>query len=180
MSLITVVEAKEILQIGHDETDALVQTLIDGAENFVENWLGILLVKATLTEYLAAKGNRFNLWPKCGPILSVSEILDTEDSDTEIVLTTLRVMSSRIALEDGDQWNVGENRYKVTYEAGYEDVSRPKGLKGLVLQFIFRAYHGRGGKRRQSAEGYGYEFEKLMASDLGDQLELYSLRTHIG
>jgi len=179
MSLVTLALAKEFLQISHAQEDLTIQMLIDSSEEFAQLITGLYFYSDTgeITELL--DGGEVELWAKRLPIQSVTSVLDTDNDDAET--TDIKVTRSRILDgTDGTKWGKGKQRWKVNYIAGYGLADIPAGLKHAVLDLVYRAHANRGGKRHQSAAGYGYDWESLAGSGLMKRLRRYSMKVSIG
>lgn len=180
MSIVTVALAKQYLQIGHSSEDDVLQVFIDAAEDFVEKYCGIAVYEAdggSVTEYL--DGGDYNLWPTSRPVNSVSGIYDTENGNAEE--TDYRVHGDRILKDDdGEIWDDGFRRWKVEYSGGYSSSDYPSALKKVVLDLVYRWMNGRGGKGRQSAAGYGFNFSDLLDTDMKATLDQHRRGLQVG
>jgi uncharacterized phiE125 gp8 family phage protein len=170
MSTITLAQAKEHLEVGHTGQDTVVQMLIDGAEDWVERHCGVLLTSQSVTDDL--DGGTAILWPRHKPVTAVSSITDLKA--TADTITYLLVGDSQIWRADDDgnrldsKWGAGHSRWRAAYTAGFSTV--PAGLKGALLQLIYRAYHRRGGVRSQTGGGQAVGWAELVGSEVLEQL----------
>jgi hypothetical protein len=179
MSLVTLAVAKKYLQISHSEEDDIIQVLIDSAEEYVSDETGIYFHdgEGEITEDL--DGGELELMPTKRPINSVTGILDTEN-DNEATTgwkhTKIRILSET----DGTLWGRGIQRWRVTYDAGYDSNSVPVGIRHAILDLVYRGYTNRGGKGHQSAAGHGYDWQGLDVSDIAKRLRKYRMKASIG
>ena len=100
--IITLSEAKEMLQISHSNQDAIVTAMIKSSQEFVSQYCRVYFNEsdATLTENL--DGGNESLWATKLPIESVTSIVDTESDDEEVSDENYEVKSTHInTIRDG-------------------------------------------------------------------------------
>lgn len=183
MSLITLTEAQQMLEIGHGKQDDIIQIIIDGVEQWVEDWAGLSLTKVTEVDELV-DGGGFALWPKKRPILTIASVVDrigdiTFDPDNIILIGNeihKEFSTDNIVIHrHRERWEPGRGRFKVSYDGGYDTGLVPNGLKMIILQIIYREYNNRGGKSQQGAAGFGVSWQPQERSDWLKQLKNFRL-----
>ena len=166
MSAITVEQAKQFLQIGHSEQDAILTLLLEGLDDTVERLCNIKLSDADYEELV--DGGGYGLRVENLPLNSVSSVEGAESGSSE----SFKVVRSAIyRTDETERWTSGYHRYKVTYNGGYASV--PPGLKIVMLQLLDRFYNNRGGLVQQSVAGYTTEWQAFL-DDRGDLQALLS------
>ena len=82
MSFIPLDEAKEFLQVNYAGQDITIQTLIDGVEEFVEEFCGIKLISGVRCD--TVDGGGISLWPRSRPIKSpITKLTQINDATDE-------------------------------------------------------------------------------------------------
>lgn len=167
-NLVTLSEAKAYTRVTSSSEDTLMQTLLDGAESFVEQHGGVSLTSSSFTDNVAGGGTL--LIPSRHPVTAVSSIVDewaseTEAEDsyeiTEDYMGIRRVVSGlSYFLDNPSKWGRGLGRYTVTYTAGYdgETHTAPASLKTAVLELVARHYRLRGGQTGENAQNLNITF----------------------
>jgi len=177
MSLITLATGKEFLQITHSQEDITLQILLDAVEDWIQKFCALRFnvndAAASISEEPVSGGNR-NLRPLFHPMLTVAEILDRDSSNAEIATTVWRYNKNRIWYRDGTYWGEGDERYLVSYTAGYTLATLPATLQLVILQLAHRAYNKRGGVSSDMVSGFSERWEKLLTADEITQLRAYS------
>lgn len=172
-SVVELALVKSYLQIAHTAQDEAIQALIDGAEEWVAQWLGSPLSATEFTEDL--DGGEYELRTRWRPIIDVTEILDRDDSDAAMDFDLdsngriLRADTAGSVLRS--RWPEGAARYRVSYVAGYEDL--PAAIQTAVLMLVSRAYHQRTGETGGTASGVAVNWGPLMQSDVISLLKPY-------
>ena len=180
MSLITLTNAKEFLQISHDKEDIILQIVLDGMEEWVQKFCAIKFYSGNSLPDIEENvdgGNR-NLRPLWHPILDVTEILDRDSSNAEVDTSLWRFSKYRIWYIDETYWGAGEARYQVTYNAGYVFDMLTPGLKLIMFQLIHRAYNKRGGVMSDSVSGFNEKWAELLKSDELTQLRGFAFKSN--
>jgi len=156
-------------------SDTLLDILIDGAEAYAEQVLGVKFTSTTRTDELNGGGH--SLIPFSLPITAISKITD-QISEAELDSDTFRQLDNQILFGTSgwNRWLQGRGRYKVEYTGGYDGaVTAPAGLKLSVLELSVRGYHNRSGLSSQSSQGVSTNWETIAASDIGAKLLNFSL-----
>jgi len=178
MSIITLAEVKALGRIGFDTHDTLLTSLIEEVLAFIEKYCQFKLSSATYTDE-RVDGGQESLWLRNLPVTAVSVIEDGWNSDDIIDATSYFFQETRVVADNGATWGVGDLRWKVTYTAGYTDLTAPIGLRTPARALVLLAYNNAEGKTRQAAAGYGTDWSKLAEEhDILTQLDQYSLRRY--
>jgi len=187
--LVTRTEAKAILRVRHSHDDDLVDMLVAGAEGFVQEYCGVFFgdeaADLVHTEDLDSDRVR-SLLPRFTPINSVTSVTDNDSDDAVVDADTYRYSATRIfkrgtdSDDDSHVWERGYGRWRAAYNGGYLAATLPAGMKAVILQLVYRAFWGRGGKSRQAAAGHGYSFRPLLDSDMAKELTRYKSRAGRG
>jgi len=165
-SYLALAESKRYLRVGHASDDVLIQSLIDGLEQWVTSKFSIGFSSVAQTDTLDGGGT--NLRPYRQPVTSITSITDLVTDEAESSdLYALRA-GSEIVRDDGSRWVRGRGRWSVVYVGGYTTV--PASLKNVLLSLLYRAYNNRGGVDSESSEGYSVNWQALMSSDMMAQI----------
>ena len=180
MSVISTATAKEFLRISHNKEDAVIRILVESAQEWLCEYLGLRMTvaaPASITEYV--NGGAENLWPKWHPIVDVTRV---EDRLTGSVMssTLYEFCDRKIWLSYGGVWFPGQHNWKVNYKAGIEEADCPAAVKETILQLVFRAYNKRGGAESQSSAGESVSFDGLLTSDEIARVAMYQYRQSFG
>lgn len=180
MSLVTVAEVKAVGRIDYSTNDAVLQTLIDGAESYIEERCNIKLSETVTTDERVDSDGGPNLYPRNLPITAVSAIKDAWDDDAVEDSSEYFFVESRIVqdLRDGG-WEEGELRWKIDYTAGYTAVSAPNGLKNAIIGLAILAYDNPDGKKSAKAQDLNVSWEKLADGNIGETLDKFSLYRYV-
>jgi len=172
MSLVTVAEAKAHVKVTNSAVDAAVQIVLDGAEQWIEQHLGISLNKAAVTdEYVDAVG--FVLQPlEKLPIDSTQDVTVFDSYSNDYEYTKIVVRDNAIERKLGLLWPAGSARYKVSYTGGYDVNTLPFGLKACILELFARAWERRSGEASTGGE-ISASWPMLMDADVYMKLEDY-------
>ena len=133
------------------------------AIDFVERYCGICINPTVLTEEV--DGGHQTLQVTKGPIIDIISIHDLY-ADTPVVEAELWRQSpdGKITALYGAYWPSGDRRYRVEYEAGYEDL--PEALEILVEEIEAYAAAGSGGEGLRAEKfGRDYAWEAALAMD---------------
>jgi hypothetical protein len=175
MSTITLAQAKEVIGIGHSARDTVLQIELDGLDDWIERECGIKLSSTSGLSH-DCDGGGVLLIPPHRPITAVADVQDlldtTETQYYELVGDYgIRKKDSAGNYLDDDRWSKGRHRWRVTYTAGYSSV--PAGLKAIMLQLIYRAYHNPGAPQVSGGGPAFATWGKLADSDIMRQLQAY-------
>lgn len=175
MSFLGLAETKEFLQVGYSEQDTFIQTAIDAAEEYVEEYCGLKLSQASRVDLVDGGGR--SLWPPGRPVASVSLVEIVKDaSNTDTVnASTYRLVKNQIIFDNNQRWFPGRSNYQITYVGGYAAGTVPAGLKGILLDMVRRFFDNRGGKQVQSAAGFGVTWTGFFQTDFARRLKAYRL-----
>jgi len=153
--LVTVDEVKRLGRIDTALNDTLLSDLIDDAENWVQEWLNIKFAATTLTatDERMDGGGKY-LWPRNAPITGLTSIKDGWNDDEDITADVDWFFTeTRIHLNQGDCFPLGEARWKVTYDYGYTPATAPVGLGTAINMMVQRVYNNYDAKERLGGQG---------------------------
>ena len=177
MSVLDLATTKAYLRIDYSDQDAVIQQLIDGAEQWAEEICGVRLAQAARTDDV--DGGGFGLWPPAAPVSAVTSVTDIViDSDTPLDAASYRLAANRIIRVNGWRWAAGPGRFRVDYTGGYAIV--PEGLKLSLLKLVARAFANRDGRQAQAAAGFSEKWQGLAGSDVMATLRPYIARPTVG
>ena len=126
---ITLAQAKAYLKMEDiDDDDALIESLIKEAVNWLETYCDISAVPQEVTAYLQVK-NRIDL--PCGPVTEIVSVVPDNGSDNRDIKPV-----------PGFARINGYGLYTITYKAGYTTL--PDALTGAILSYIAYCYEHRG------------------------------------
>ena len=169
MSFLALAESKRYLRVGQSDDDALIQSLIDGVEQWFSAKFSTGLTQATQTDQLDGGGT--SLRPYRQPVASVTSITDLVTSNVESSDVYALRADSEVIRDDGSRWALGRGRWSVIYVGGYATLAAiPASVKNVLLSLLFRAYNNRGGMTSESSEGYSVNWQALMSSDMMAQV----------
>jgi hypothetical protein len=171
MSLVTVASVKAFGQIDYDTFDDILETiLIPSAESWIESLLDCSLTVQTITtEKASAFG--FHIWPKVKPIVSLVAATAVYDNWTEEYVEDILYTDRYIYRDDELPFNDGDNRYTLSYTAGYSTTTVPANIKLAEMLLINRAISNKDSKSRQAANGFGCNWDELAKSDIIQLIE---------
>jgi len=146
-ALATLDEIKDYYQFGNTRQidDDLLEDLSDRVTILFQTYCGVKQFYAKdYTEYVDGSGDRY-LFLKNTPINSVAVINEDSDwvwaSDTTIASDAYRVIDEKYLVSKESWWTLGEQNYKITYNAGYATI--PLDLKQVAIEEIVRRYKHR-------------------------------------
>ncbi len=169
MASISLAEAKQACGISHTARDDFLQSIVDGVEDWTEQYLGRIFNVAERVDDLTGGGHA--LRPYTRPILSVTTVYD-QDGDVTWDAGDWVLKHDSIYTYDGSRWEsepVG--RWQVTYTAG--DAAMPLPVKMANLMLISRLWENPQGLTSQSAAGFTVGIASLMDSDVIKMLQPY-------
>ncbi|MCX7805039.1 MAG: phage gp6-like head-tail connector protein [Planctomycetota bacterium] len=173
MAAVTLEEAKAHIGIAHSAQDAVVETMIAGAEDWIARECGICLAETTCEEDL--DGGGLFLRPSCVPVTALESVADNLGQYETVYAAIVRGVLLQWADADGRPlarpWPDGIGRWRVAYTAGY--ASPPAGLRSAILALVYRAYNARGGETGSSAQGANVSWGRLADSDIREMLRPY-------
>ncbi len=176
MSLTTLANAKIWLQVGHTAQDALIQKLLDGAEDYLAKHLGVAFTSVQRIEDL--KGGGDYLFATYRPVTVLTSIVDRYASNAaydSCLVGDGRFRRADTAGKSLGKWPEGEQRWRCTYTAGY--AALPLAVEQAVYQLVYRAYNARGGEQSSGAAGASISWGPLLDSDMLVSLREYSRRS---
>ena len=177
MSVLDLATTKAYLRIDYSDQDAVIQQLIDGAEQWAEEICGVRLAQAARTDDV--DGGGFGLWPPAAPVSAVTSVTDIViDSATPLDAASYRLAANRIIRVNGWRWAAGPGRFRVDYTGGYAIV--PEGLKLSLLKLVARAFANRDGRQAQAVAGFSEKWQSLAGSDVMATLRPYIARPTVG
>jgi len=165
MSTVTLVLAKEFLEISHSAQDNAIQAMLDGAEDWLARYLGVALASATRTEDL--NGGDLYLLPNIRPVTALTSVVDLFSDDepyTAMVEGEGRLFWADSVGRSLGRWPAGFKRFRAVYTGGF--ATMPKSLQLGVLMLTKRAYDARGGEKSLGAAGASMSWESLLGSDI--------------
>ena len=184
--IVTLDEAKGFIRIGTDSVNAVLQAIIDGAEDYVAKFCSTPLTAATFTDVY--DGACEYLWLTQCPICSITSVTDLYNvfdlTSTDYTLIRDRLMYT-CGTTNNLWWQAGGDRWQVKYIAGYNNgndvapegsIAAPAGLKLAILQLIHRVYEARGGVATMSSQGVSRSWNpanSINEGDIADLLEPY-------
>ncbi len=180
MPVVTIDDAQAYAQIQDGVDDALVQSVIDAAETWVEATIGRKLLRQEIVEYL--DGGEEYLLPSWASIASISEVYDTvaaeavdaDDYDFDPDEPSVYKVSS--GQGPYGAWAAGRRRWKVTHTAGLAALAAdvPGSIALAVKMLVKRWYDRRGDETRQTAVGMTLVWGALADGDIAVLLRPYT------
>lgn len=170
MSLVTLATAKEYLKVTSSDAtqEALIQALIDYAEDSIKRFVGTEFAVTTKTEVFTGGVRYFvGSWR---PIVAVTSLYHatseyTYASDEYIVIDGCIFPASSSTLASG-RWPSGD--YQIVYTAGYAAASVPAGIKSAILLMVARMWANRGGLQGEGAGTGGNQSWAALLAPGGD------------
>lgn len=97
-------------------------TLATQVQAAIEKYCGTKF--SSTTTVVRMNGGHKELIVQIGPIISITSIVDKDDSDAVIAATLYDFyeLEGMIYKEDGSTWGLGRRRYEITYQAGYASI----------------------------------------------------------
>ena len=180
MAIVTIDDVKAVGQIDYDDHDTQLQSLLEGAQDFVEQYCCIRLSSEEHVDERMDGGHR-QLWPENLPVTAVSSVKDSWTDDEEVDADDYFFTDTRIMAVEEGVWPEGELRWKVTYTAGYTDTTAPKGLRSVLIGLTLLAYDNPTGRASKGGTGNeGVDWRALAEkNDLLTQMDHYSLRRYV-
>ena len=176
MKILTLDLMKQAAMIGHSRQDAFLGVVGDSLEEWVENTCAIKLHERNASKLLPAEyvdGGRRNLVPMYHPIVGVTSVVDREDSSVTDA-ENYRWNAWRIWKRDESNWRSGDQRWIVTYSAGYDQDDIPATLKLGMLMLCKRWYDNRPGASSGSAMGESVNWADYVDTDINQILSSHT------
>ena len=186
MSLLSLADAKQWLQISHTAEDTVLQILLDATEQEIGRRTAIAFGSASYVEDF--EGNTTALFPSWHPVTAVASVIETDSNTNYTSYIEWRRGGSSdttdggyIYRTDGDIFYLADNPtpWRVTYTAGYTALTLPAQVKMLVFDWMKRQFDNRGGKLLHSGSGTMTNWRALEDSDLIQRLHAISFKTVI-
>jgi hypothetical protein len=203
LSAITVSQARQTLRLTDAGQDALIQALIDAAEDWVEQRCGVSIGEIRRTDDLDGGGRR--LVAPIGPLRAVVSLVDRDDPGATFVEETdyrisggalVKLSSAQWGAWTGGQedsagrWGTGAGRWRLTYDCGYQlpadapttttgapgetrHIPLPGAMKAAILSLVRRLYDNRGGAESEAAASWSVDWRALDVSDMAEMLAPY-------
>jgi uncharacterized phiE125 gp8 family phage protein len=132
----TLEEAKAYLRLESSDEDALVARLVESATALGEAYLGLLLVRRTVVETLAA--GEPGAWRRLGaaPVTAIASVARIDESGVASVLVAGTYAIDIDASGDGWVRARGGGRLRVTYSAGLAE--GVEGVPAAISQGVTR------------------------------------------
>lgn len=175
MSAVTLAEAKHHLRIGSTTVvDDYIQLLLDGCEEWIQTYCGISFSSTTQTDERVDGGSKY-LDLAVKPVTAITSVKDTEDSDAVLAATEYVLRRRGPVMKDYSHWEYGMQRWKVTYTGGYTSNTLPKGLKFVILQLMYRAYHNKGAQQAEQSANVWIQWDTLAGNDVMQLMNIYRM-----
>jgi len=199
MSILVLATAKQLIGLGSASVDAAIQILIDGVEEWVEEFASLKFVKTTYVDLI--DGGDISLFVESNPIVSITKIerIDSSTDEELIPADAYRLADEEILknpftihnTNDGGhitsssftprRWTTGRKNFRVTYIGGYDGAGEvPKGLIASMYDLVVRAYHNRGGQESSGVSGLSVRWQVLTDSDMLTRLNTYRFGVQVG
>jgi len=199
MSILDSAIAKQLIGLGSASVDAMIQILIDGVEEWVEEFCSLKFDKTTRVDLV--DGGDISLFVESNPIASITKIERIDSSTDEELLDAdaFRLAEDEILknpfiihnTNDGGfvtsssftprRWTTGRKNFRVTYIGGYDgEPEVPNGLIAVMYDLLVRAYHNRGGQESSGVSGLSVRWQVLLDSDMSMKLATYRFGTQVG
>jgi len=186
MSVVTVSDARDYIKLGAAVQTTLIQLLIDSAEEWLAQQLDVSFTPETVTDELCDGGNTI-LYVEKLPVWVITEVKDATD-DTVVEADHYRLnrrgperidTPMRFADYRSVRWYSGHGRWKVTYEAGYDDETSgreiPAGVKHLILDIFMRGWFNRGNPALELSTGGNQAWGLIIGTDLQRRIDNYTI-----
>jgi len=199
MSVLSLVTAKQLIGLGSSSVDAMIQILIDGVEEWVEDFCSLKFTKTTYVDLL--DGGDISLFVESNPIVSITKIerIDSATDEELVDADAYRLADDEILknpfiihnTNDGGsitsssftprRWTTGRKNFRVTYIGGYDGAPEvPKGLISLMYDLLVRGYHNRGGQESAGVSGMSVRWSAVLESDMAVRLNTYRFAIGLG
>jgi len=127
------------------DDDLLIESLINSVTQTFKNYCNVKsFLTSTYTEYYDGMGDKF-LYPKNGPISSVTLLADDDDfvwgTDSTFESGEFRIIDAKGVYLLDDLFMNAISNVKITYTAGYDVV--PDDLKQIAIIEVIRKYSHR-------------------------------------
>jgi len=158
MSIVTVDQVKSLGRITTASHDVILQTIIDAAESFIEEYCDISLTSAEVEESL--DGNAICLYPSRKPVEAVTSVVDTEDTTATF---DYGFKAFGIYKLDEEYWEEGLQRYTVTYDGGY--TTPPPALVLAIMTMVLRSYKNFEARESTGEAGVSVNWQSLWSKN---------------
>jgi uncharacterized phiE125 gp8 family phage protein len=172
--VITLAVAKRYLRVSGTEDDTLIQTdLLEAAEAQIAAHCNVAFTEASHVDHV--DGGGVSLYVSTYPVISITSIYDEETEDTLSTDEYHLWGNSQIIRHDETRWDNGRERFQVTYVGGYggsgaSSIAVPAAFREIVLQWVYRAYHNRGGMESEGAADWRGTYRAWSRTDLIQKL----------
>lgn len=153
---VTLEQVKEFARIDTDETDDMIQGLIEAAVSYFDGKEGILgrvLMQQTWMYWLSEWPSDDHISLPLGPVLDITSITYLDSTGTEQTLATTEYVVTEngdITISDTGSWpSVYANRYdaiRITFDVGYlsdtspEQTTIPEAIKQAIIATVAHWY----------------------------------------
>jgi len=155
MSVLVLATAKQLIRLGSSSVDAAIQILIDGVEEWVEEFCSLKFVEATRVDLV--DGGDISLFVESNPIVSITKIERIDSStDEELLdadsfrLAEDEILKNPFVIHNTNdsgfvssssftprRWTTGRKNFRVTYIGGYDGAPNvPAGLISIMYELV--------------------------------------------
>jgi len=154
--MISLAQVKSYLGVEHSDDDQMLSDAIDLVARAVSDYTGLKLESESLIEFY--DGGVLNLVLSARPVATVTEVADMAGDTPSILDSSEYDISEGAGLLfrlDGGRWSDGRKRWRVTYSAGFDEVTlvTPASLSLAMLTWIADIYASRHDALGESAGG---------------------------
>lgn len=146
-------QVKEYLRVRHDDEDAKIAGMIPRAEAWVEDHTSLALTQRTIIERQAPRWGAIRLYK--GPLVAVDDMTYNEGVDSYIPRFWAGQSTIFPAVDDSFPTLASDDKFEVTYTAGFGPGEVDERLIGAMLALIEGEY----------AEGYAYPERATQAAE---------------
>ena len=152
--LTALADVKAHLRVDHTEEDDLINSYIDLAHNFVEDYTSIGFGVQNFEEHLTPDLAEDSVYLSMNPLGAISEVVEiNETTGEEVVITDYVTIKNGL----GARIKVDANRsYKVSYSAGLDLGDCPKQMHQAVLLMVGELYENRESRVKQRRSNVEY------------------------
>jgi len=141
-TLVSLSDVKEHLRVEHNIEDSLIESYIDAAMNYIEDYTSRAFGVQDFEEYVTADKNDKEVFLAMNPVNSITEVLEID----EITGLSEDVTSSIVSITNGLGTRLKTNlrkSYKISYNAGELDSALPKQMKQALFLIVSEMYENR-------------------------------------